>query len=153
MTMGSEDALEAAAAFPNATLVSAHNEGWAHLRESQDQLTDVFAQFNPASRLTRFERASRLRLVSELCEHFLVSPAEKGISISSPPQLLRLHSAGEVSGRDPTDGFSECSPAECADRTLSRAIAGAGILPFVPTSRSLCWLWNQSPCRCAPYAR
>jgi L-ascorbate metabolism protein UlaG (beta-lactamase superfamily) len=33
MTMGSEDALEAAAAFPNATLVSVHNEGWAHLRE------------------------------------------------------------------------------------------------------------------------
>src|SRR5262249_22316677 len=28
MTMGSEDALQAAAAFPDATLVSVHNEGW-----------------------------------------------------------------------------------------------------------------------------
>jgi hypothetical protein len=31
--------------------VSVHNEGWAHLRESQDQLADVFAQFNLADRL------------------------------------------------------------------------------------------------------
>jgi hypothetical protein len=29
-------------------LVSVHNEGWAHLRESQDQLADVFAKFNLA---------------------------------------------------------------------------------------------------------
>jgi L-ascorbate metabolism protein UlaG (beta-lactamase superfamily) len=60
MTMGSEDALEAAAAFPNAMLVSVHNEGWAHLRESQDQLADVFAQFNLAGRLTRFEKGKPL---------------------------------------------------------------------------------------------
>jgi L-ascorbate metabolism protein UlaG (beta-lactamase superfamily) len=62
MTMGSEDALEAAAAFPNATLVSVHNEGWAHLRESQDQLADVFAQFNLANRLTRFEKGKTLQV-------------------------------------------------------------------------------------------
>jgi hypothetical protein len=62
MTMGSEDALEAAAAFPNATLVSAHNEGWTHLRDSQDQLADVFAQFNLASRLTRFEKGKPLEV-------------------------------------------------------------------------------------------
>jgi len=62
MTMGSEDALEAAAAFPNATLVSVHNEGWAHLRESQDQLADVFAKFNLADRLTRFEKGAPLTL-------------------------------------------------------------------------------------------
>jgi hypothetical protein len=42
MTMGSEDALEVAHAFPDSTLVSVHNEGWGHLRESQDQLADVF---------------------------------------------------------------------------------------------------------------
>jgi hypothetical protein len=56
MTMGSEDALEAAHAFPDSALVSVHNEGWAHLRQSQDQLLDVFAKFNLANRLTRFER-------------------------------------------------------------------------------------------------
>ncbi|WP_238258362.1 MBL fold metallo-hydrolase [Methylobacterium gnaphalii] len=56
MTMGSEDALEAAAAFPEATLLSVHNEGWGHLKEDQDQLADVFVKFNVADRLTRFEK-------------------------------------------------------------------------------------------------
>lgn len=62
MTMGSEDALEAAHAFPHAALVAAHNEGWVHFRESQDQLAAVFAQFNLADRLLPFERGRRLRL-------------------------------------------------------------------------------------------
>jgi L-ascorbate metabolism protein UlaG (beta-lactamase superfamily) len=60
MTMGSEDALEAAAAFPHAVLVAAHNEGWAHLRETQEQLVDVFAAFKLAHRLTRFEKGKPL---------------------------------------------------------------------------------------------
>ena len=60
MTMGSEDALEAAHAFPNATLVAAHNEGWVHFRESAEQLANVFAQFNLAHRLARFERGEPL---------------------------------------------------------------------------------------------
>lgn len=62
MTMGSEDALEAAAAFPNAMLLSVHNEGWGHLRESQDQLGDVFAKFNLGNRLTRFDKGRPLIL-------------------------------------------------------------------------------------------
>jgi L-ascorbate metabolism protein UlaG (beta-lactamase superfamily) len=60
MTMGSEDALEAAAAFPDAALVSVHNEGWGHLTEDQDQLADVFAKFNLANRLTRFDKGRPL---------------------------------------------------------------------------------------------
>jgi len=60
MTMGSEDALEAAHAFPDSALVSVHNEGWAHLQESQDQLAEVFAKFNLADRLTRFEKGKPL---------------------------------------------------------------------------------------------
>ncbi len=60
MTMGSEDALEAAHAFSNATLVAVHNEGWVHFRESQDQLAAVFALFNIADRLKRFERGKPL---------------------------------------------------------------------------------------------
>jgi L-ascorbate metabolism protein UlaG (beta-lactamase superfamily) len=62
MTMGSEDALEAAHAFPDSALVSVHNEGWGHLRESQDQLMDVFAKFNLADRLTRLEKGKPLSL-------------------------------------------------------------------------------------------
>lgn len=64
MTMGSEDALETAAAFPDATLVSVHNEGWAHLRESQDQLADVFAKFGLAHRLSRFEKGQPLKVAA-----------------------------------------------------------------------------------------
>jgi L-ascorbate metabolism protein UlaG (beta-lactamase superfamily) len=60
MTMGSEDALEAAAAFPAAALVSVHNEGWGHLKENQDQLADVFAKFDLANRLTRFDKGRPL---------------------------------------------------------------------------------------------
>ncbi|UFW46416.1 MULTISPECIES: MBL fold metallo-hydrolase [Bradyrhizobium] len=62
MTMGSEDALEAAHAFPDAVLVSVHNEGWGHLRESQDQLIDVFAAFNLSKRLSRFEKGRPLTI-------------------------------------------------------------------------------------------
>jgi len=60
MTMGSEDALEAAHAFPNSTLVSVHNEGWGHLRESQAQLADVFSTFGLANRLTWIEKGTPL---------------------------------------------------------------------------------------------
>jgi L-ascorbate metabolism protein UlaG (beta-lactamase superfamily) len=60
MTMGSEDALEAAAAFPDAGLVSVHNEGWGHLKEDQDQLADVFAKFNLGNRLSRFDKGRPL---------------------------------------------------------------------------------------------
>lgn len=60
MTMGSEDVLEAAAAFPAATLLSAHNEGWGHLKETQEQLLDVFASFNLSDRLKKFEKGKSL---------------------------------------------------------------------------------------------
>jgi L-ascorbate metabolism protein UlaG (beta-lactamase superfamily) len=62
MTMGSEDALQAAHAFPDSALVSVHNEGWAHLRESQEQLLDVFAKFNLTDRLIRLEKGRPLLL-------------------------------------------------------------------------------------------
>src|SRR5262249_3452287 len=60
VTMGSEDALEAAHAFPDATLVAAHNQGWVHYRESQQQLAHVFSQFNLADRLKLFEKGKPL---------------------------------------------------------------------------------------------
>jgi L-ascorbate metabolism protein UlaG (beta-lactamase superfamily) len=61
MTMGGEDALEAAHAFPQAKLIAAHNEGWVHFRESQAQLTATFAQFGLADRLVTFERGIPIR--------------------------------------------------------------------------------------------
>ena len=60
MTMGSEDALETAHAFPEAALVAAHNEGWTHLRETQTQLAAAFGAFGLADRLQRFERGQPL---------------------------------------------------------------------------------------------
>lgn len=62
MTMGSEGALEAAHAFPNATLVAAHNEGWIHFSESPEQLATVFSQFNLADRLTAFVKGKPLTI-------------------------------------------------------------------------------------------
>ncbi|GLU31207.1 MBL fold metallo-hydrolase [Trinickia caryophylli] len=62
MTMGSEDALEAAYAFPNAALVAIHNEGWKHFRETQQQLAEAFDTLGAGSRLTRLERGEPLRL-------------------------------------------------------------------------------------------
>jgi L-ascorbate metabolism protein UlaG (beta-lactamase superfamily) len=62
MTMGSNDALEAANAFPNATIIALHNEGWVHFRENPDQLADAFNKLGVASRLTSFERGKPLRI-------------------------------------------------------------------------------------------
>jgi L-ascorbate metabolism protein UlaG (beta-lactamase superfamily) len=62
MTMGSEDALEAAQAFPGAVLVAVHNEGWAHLKETHAQLTDTFTKLGAGPPLTPLERGKALRL-------------------------------------------------------------------------------------------
>jgi L-ascorbate metabolism protein UlaG (beta-lactamase superfamily) len=61
MTMGSEDALEAAHAFPDAALVAIHNEGWLHVRETQAELADTFDKLGAASRLTLLERGKPTR--------------------------------------------------------------------------------------------
>jgi L-ascorbate metabolism protein UlaG (beta-lactamase superfamily) len=61
MTMGSNDALEAANAFPDAAIVAVHNEGWVHLRESAAELAAAFATFGVASRLTPLERGKPTR--------------------------------------------------------------------------------------------
>ena len=61
MTMGSNDALEAAHAFPNAAIVACHNEGWVHFKESADQLAAAFAVLGAASRLTALERGKPVR--------------------------------------------------------------------------------------------
>ena len=61
MTMGSNDALEAANAFPGAAIVAVHNEGWTHLKESAAELAASFATLGVASRLTPLERGTPTR--------------------------------------------------------------------------------------------
>ncbi|WP_244121086.1 MBL fold metallo-hydrolase [Burkholderia gladioli] len=60
MTMGSEEALEAAQAFPEARLVAVHNEGWVHLKETQAQLEDSFAKLGAGGCLTALKRGQPL---------------------------------------------------------------------------------------------
>jgi len=61
MTMGSEDALATADAFPKAALLSVHNEGWGHLKESEEQLAEVFDKFGLNGRLTRFVKGKPMK--------------------------------------------------------------------------------------------
>ncbi|HTH97471.1 MAG TPA: MBL fold metallo-hydrolase [Stellaceae bacterium] len=61
MTMGSNDALEAAHAFPDAAIVAIHNEGWVHFTESAEELAATFATLGVASRLTPLERGKPRR--------------------------------------------------------------------------------------------
>src|SRR5215475_12959901 len=42
LTMDTNDAIETAAAFPAATIVPIHHEGWAHFRQSGDDLQKAF---------------------------------------------------------------------------------------------------------------
>jgi hypothetical protein len=60
-TMGCNDALEAANAFPGAAIVAVHNEGWTHLKESAAELSASFATLGVASRLTSLERGKPTR--------------------------------------------------------------------------------------------
>jgi hypothetical protein len=42
LTMDTNDAIETAAAFPDATIVPVHHEGWAHFRQSGEDLQKAF---------------------------------------------------------------------------------------------------------------
>ncbi|MDQ0391574.1 MBL fold metallo-hydrolase [Labrys monachus] len=61
MTMGSNDALEAANAFPDAAIVAIHNEGWVHFKESAAELAAAFVTLGAASRLAGLERGKPTR--------------------------------------------------------------------------------------------
>ncbi|MBZ0089060.1 MAG: MBL fold metallo-hydrolase, partial [Thermoanaerobaculia bacterium] len=51
LTMDTNDAVEAAAAFPNAAVVPVHHAGWAHFSQSQEDLERTFAALGLADRL------------------------------------------------------------------------------------------------------
>jgi L-ascorbate metabolism protein UlaG (beta-lactamase superfamily) len=59
MTMDSNDALAAAAAFPDAAIVAVHNSGWVHFKESFAALAESFAALGAADRLTPLEPGVR----------------------------------------------------------------------------------------------
>ncbi|HEX5508981.1 MAG TPA: MBL fold metallo-hydrolase [Pseudolabrys sp.] len=51
LTMDTNDAIETAQAFPNATIVPVHFEGWQHLRQSADDLRAAFDALGFGARL------------------------------------------------------------------------------------------------------
>lgn len=53
VTMDNNDAIETAAAFPNAKIVAIHNDGWAHFSESAADLERVFERFGLGKRLIK----------------------------------------------------------------------------------------------------
>jgi L-ascorbate metabolism protein UlaG (beta-lactamase superfamily) len=51
LTMDTNDAVEAAVAFPDAAIVPVHHSGWAHFSQSQDDLVRTFEVVKLAERL------------------------------------------------------------------------------------------------------
>ncbi len=62
MTMDTNDAVEAAHAFPQATIVAVHNDGWAHFTQSQDDLAKAFVVLGLRSRLQLLEAGASVSL-------------------------------------------------------------------------------------------
>jgi hypothetical protein len=55
LTMNTNDAIETAHAFPEATIVPIHCDGWAHLTQSAEDLENSFRALGIASRLRLLE--------------------------------------------------------------------------------------------------
>jgi L-ascorbate metabolism protein UlaG (beta-lactamase superfamily) len=55
LTMDTNDAIETAAAFSDATIVPVHHEGWAHFRQSGDDLQKAFKALGFDKRLQMLE--------------------------------------------------------------------------------------------------
>ncbi len=60
LTMDTNDAIETAAAFPDAAIVPVHHEGWAHFTQSQDDLASAFGALGLGDRLRRVEGGQTL---------------------------------------------------------------------------------------------
>lgn len=56
LTMNANDAIETAHAFPQATIVPVHAEGWAHFTQNADDLVKSFTALGIGSRLKVIER-------------------------------------------------------------------------------------------------
>jgi L-ascorbate metabolism protein UlaG (beta-lactamase superfamily) len=55
LTMDTNEVIETASAFPHATIVPLHHEGWAHFTESQTDIAKAFAVVGLSSRLQLLE--------------------------------------------------------------------------------------------------
>jgi L-ascorbate metabolism protein UlaG (beta-lactamase superfamily) len=55
VTMDANDVIEAAHAFPAATFVGVHNQGWEHFKESPADLAQAFAALGIANRLAKLD--------------------------------------------------------------------------------------------------
>ena len=55
LTMTANDAIETARAFPHATIVPVHHQGWAHFTQSQDDVIQAFAAAGLSDRLHPLE--------------------------------------------------------------------------------------------------
>jgi L-ascorbate metabolism protein UlaG (beta-lactamase superfamily) len=62
LTMDVNDVIETAYAFPKATIVGVHNQGWAQFKESADDLVRAFAVLGIADRLATLELGKRFAL-------------------------------------------------------------------------------------------
>jgi L-ascorbate metabolism protein UlaG (beta-lactamase superfamily) len=61
LTMDTNDAVELASAFENATLVPVHHEGWAHFTQSQDDIAATFATLGIEGRLRKVKPGESVR--------------------------------------------------------------------------------------------
>lgn len=55
LTMGTNDVIDTAHAFPNATLIPLHSEGWSHYTENNNNLLEAFSILGIADRLQILE--------------------------------------------------------------------------------------------------
>jgi L-ascorbate metabolism protein UlaG (beta-lactamase superfamily) len=60
VTMNVNDAVEAAHAFSDATIVAIHKEGWEHFSESQEDVSLLFAALGLTPRLQQLQRGVRI---------------------------------------------------------------------------------------------
>jgi len=58
VTMDSNDAIEAATVFSDATIVSVHNLGWSHYTQSQEDLAKAFEAVGIGGRLKKLKPAA-----------------------------------------------------------------------------------------------
>jgi L-ascorbate metabolism protein UlaG (beta-lactamase superfamily) len=63
LTMDTNDAVELAAAFPDAAIIPVHHSGWAHFSQSQDDLIQTFAILKKADRLRPVSPSGKLVIV------------------------------------------------------------------------------------------
>lgn len=61
LTMDTNDTVEAAVAFPNATIVPVHHEGWAHFTQSQQDIRITYSVVGLSDRLQLVEPKKTIR--------------------------------------------------------------------------------------------